>query len=321
MVKRIATAVGAVSALLLLLAVAGLVWAHVAIRRERTPLPSAGEVVAALEAETGPTRVSWINTASQPMPRAGVLDAGRDPAPTEPYTMAHPAFVLEWGDGRILLIDSGMTRDGAAEFGATIEQLAGGEPITVHTPVAERLADRRARVRGAIFSHLHTDHVGGLPDVCRGLAEPVTVFMSEAQMERPNYTTRGGRRLLEEAGCLRLARLGGLSSKEVEGFPGVRVVAAGGHTPGSQIVLATVGEGAARRRFAFAGDIVNHADGIAYDVPKPLLYRTLIVPEDEGRQGELRRWLRELQQQHAFTVLPAHDQHQIERSGVPPWQP
>lgn len=318
MLKKIGIAVAGLIALVVLLVVAVVVWAHVTIRRERTPLPEADQVVAALAGPGGPVRVSWINTASQAMPRSGVLDANRDPSPTLPYVMSHPSFVLEWADGRILLIDSGMTRAQAAEFGRPIEEVAGGEPIQVLAPVAERLGDARGRVKAVIFTHLHSDHVGGMPEVCRGMPE-VQVFMSEAQLERPNYTTRPGRVLLDETDCLRLDGLGGLALKEVDGFPGVFVVAAGGHTPGSQIVVAAVGEGEQRRLFAFAGDTVNNADGIAYDVPKPFVYRTLIVPEDETRQSELRRWLLELERKKGFTVLPAHDQQHIERSGVPAW--
>jgi glyoxylase-like metal-dependent hydrolase (beta-lactamase superfamily II) len=321
MLKRIAMGVGALFAGVVLLVVAGLVWAHVTIRRERTPLPDNADIAKALAAESGPVRLSWINTGSQVMPRSSVLDPDRDPSSALPYVMAHPSFVLEYADGRILLVDAGMTREGAAEFGQPLEEMGGADPMKVLTPVAEGLGAARSRVKATIFSHLHTDHVGGMPDVCRGLDDKVKVFMNEAQMERPNYTTRPGRALLENTDCVRLERLGGVSLKPVEGFPGVFVVAAAGHTPGSQIVLAAVGEGAARRLVAFVGDTVNNVDGVTYDVPKPLLYRLLIVPEDETRQTDLRHWLRDLHDQLGFVLLPAHDQQQIERSGIPAFTP
>lgn len=321
MLKRIAIGVGALFAGILLLIVGGLLWAHVGIRNERTPLPDIAEVTKALASGGGPAKLSWINTASQVMPRSSVLDPERDPSTTTPYVMSHPSFVLEYADGRILLVDTGMTRDGAAEFGRPLEEMGGAEPMQVLTPAAEALGAARTRVKGTIFSHLHSDHVGGMPDVCNGIADRVKVFMTEAQMERPNYTTRPGRNLLENTDCVRLERLGGVSLKPVEGFEGVYVVAAGGHTPGSQVVLAAVGEGAARKLVAFAGDTVNNVDGITYDVPKPLLYRLLIVPEDETRQTEMRHWLRDLHDQAGFVLLPAHDQQQIERSGVPKFAP
>lgn len=319
MLKKIGMGIGAAVGLLFLLAVVALVWAHVAIRRERTSLPNLEQAKEAVEGPNGPTRVSYINTASQVMPRSGVLDPGKDPSPSLPYTMSHPSFVLEWPDGKILLVDAGMTRKGAEDFGANIEALGGADKIQVLTPTAEALGDARRRVKGAIFTHLHTDHVDGMPEVCRGLPAPVDVFMSEAQLERPNYTTRPGHSLMHSTECLNLEKLGGLALKKVDGFPGVFVVAAGGHTPGSQIILAGIGEGDQRRLYAFTGDTVNNVDGITYDIPKPLLYRTLIVPEDEERQHELRLWLRELHDKDGFILVPAHDQNQIERAGIPKW--
>ena len=102
-------------------------------------------------------------------------------------------------------------------------------------------------------------------------------------------------------------------------FPGVFVIPAGGHTPDSQIIVAHVAGPDTPRTYVFVGDIVNNIDGINYDVPKPLLYRTLVVPEDDTRQSELRLFLRELRDRFGFILLVSHDQRQIERSGIAPW--
>lgn len=298
---------------------AGLTWAHVAIRRERTPLPPPQSLFS--DDAAGPVRVSFVNTASQPMPRSAVLDVGRDPRTNDAYVMSHPSFVLEWADGRILLIDAGMSRTAAAEFGRPIEMMSGGAVIVPHGSTAERLGPAAKQVQGVIFTHLHTDHVDGIGELCNAAQHPIEIFMTEAQAERPNYTTRPGVHLIDQATCARRTRLSGTSPFAVPGFPGVVVIAAAGHTPGSQIVVATVGHGAQRRRLAFAGDTINNLDGVLHDIPKPALYRLLVVPEDETRQGELRRYLRQLHETHATTVLPAHDQLAIERSGIAAWAP
>jgi hypothetical protein len=91
---------------------AGLSWAHVAIRRERSPLPAPESLFGS--GGGGPTRVSVVNTASQIMPRSAVLDVARDPTSDAAYVMSHPSFVLEWADGKMLLIDAGMSRAAAA---------------------------------------------------------------------------------------------------------------------------------------------------------------------------------------------------------------
>jgi glyoxylase-like metal-dependent hydrolase (beta-lactamase superfamily II) len=308
--------------LVVLAAAGGLTWAHVAIRREAAPLPSLDAINAAAGVGTivddAPRALSVINTASQGMSRSAVLDAGRDPRPQEPYMMSHPSFVLEWKDGRILLVDVGMTRDGALAMGRPIE-LLGAEPIVPVVSAATALGGAAARVKGILFTHLHTDHVGGIAELCDRIRQPVQVPMTEAQAERPNYTTRPGLSLLTAAECARLETLHGGPLLPVPGFPGVYLIDAGGHTPGSQIILAFVQGPDGPHRYAFAGDIVNHLDGITEDIPKPFLYRTLVVPESDERQAELRRFLKRLHDEAGFTLLVSHDQRALAAAGLPAW--
>jgi glyoxylase-like metal-dependent hydrolase (beta-lactamase superfamily II) len=315
MLKKILLGVLGLLALAIVLAAVGLTWAHVAINRERAPLPTPAAIVASVTSD-GPIRVRYINTASQPMPRSGVLDPGQDPHPNEAYVMSHPSFVLEWADGRILLVDAGMTRQGAIDFGGPIEMFTGAQPIQPLGSAAERLGAARSRVQATIFTHLHLDHVGGISELCNGLDHPLHVFQTEAQALRPNYTTRPGLKLLHNSSCVQLQQLSGGPLLAVPGFPGVFVIAAGGHTPGSQLVVAHLRGNETTRTLIFLGDIVNNIDGVTYNVPKPYLYRLLAVPEDDMRTDELRRYLRDLRDQHGVQVIPAHDQHAIEASGI-----
>lgn len=322
MLKRFVIA--ALAALVLLLGVVGggLASAHLAIRRERQRLPVADEIRAAAHALDGPVRVAIINTATQPMRRSAVLARAQDPRPAEPYVMSHPSFVLEWPDGRLLLIDLGMNHEQAIAFGRPIQRLSGGDPIAPLTSVAQRLGAARERVRGIVFTHLHGDHVGGITDLCGDLRRTVPVYMTAAQAERPNFTTRPGLRRVQESGCARIEPLSGDGLLPVADFPGLFVIAAGGHTPGTQMVVAHVGSGADRRTYAFIGDVVNNADGVTYDLPKPFLYSLLVVPEDRPRLQELRRYLRELRDRYGVTLLVSHDQRDLEASGLPAaWSP
>ncbi len=312
MLKKILLLILAVLGAAVLLGAVGLTWAHLSIRRERAPLPPAQSLARVVK--DGPLRVSFVNTASQEMPRSAVLDPKRDSHPAAAYVMSHAAFVLEWADGRILVIDNGMNREEAEAFGRPLELLAGAQPIRPLGALADRLGAAAARVQGVVFTHLHTDHVGGLADLCRGVGHPLRVFMTEPQAQHPNYTTRPGLRLIDAAGCARKQVLRGASPHDLDGFPGVAVIAAGGHTPGSQLIAVNTADG---RRYLFAGDIVNNIDGINDDVPKPFLYRLLIVPEDEPRQTELRHYLRALRDQEGFSLLVSHDQRQIESTLAP----
>jgi glyoxylase-like metal-dependent hydrolase (beta-lactamase superfamily II) len=320
MLRRILLALIGLAGVGVVIAAGGLAWAHVAIRRERTPLPPRTSVTfAPAGARELPVRLTYINTASQPMPRSAVLSARDDPRRNEPYVMSHPSFVLEWADGRMLLVDAGMTRDGAREFGRLLGPLGGAGPIQPLTSVAERLGDAHRRVQGVIFTHLHIDHVGGLADLCAGLDHPLRVFMTEAQAERPNYTTRPALKLLRAAPCVRPELLPQKSLIPVPGFGGVFVIPAGGHTPGSQIIFTEIPYATGARGFVFTGDIVNNIDGINYNIPKPFLYRWFLVPEDNSRLDELRRYLRDLRDGNRFELLVSHDQRALESSGVPEW--
>ncbi|MGD9763851.1 MAG: MBL fold metallo-hydrolase [Candidatus Binatia bacterium] len=303
---------------LVIFAVGSLLWAHYDIAREGGPLPRIEAWVGRPPDTDRPVRLAVINTASQPVPRRAVLDRGRDPHPDRPYVMSHPAFVLEWADGRLLLIDVGMTPDQARTFGRILAWAAGAGPLAAHRSVAEALGGAAKRVRGVLFTHLHTDHVGGIAALCAAAAHELPVFMTVAQAQRTNYTTRPGLVELRDAVCVQPFAVEGGTPMAVAGFPGVFVIDAGGHTPGSEIILATVGTGAARC-YAFTGDIVNNLDGITYDVAKPWWYRTLIVPESAARQTELRQWLKRLQDEAGCTLLVSHDQLALERAGIAPW--
>jgi glyoxylase-like metal-dependent hydrolase (beta-lactamase superfamily II) len=322
MLKRIALVALAIVIVAVGAAAVVLVGAHLAVRREAAPLPALDAIDAVANVGTiiadAPRRLSVINTASQAMPRAAVLASDRDPHPAQPFVMSYPSFVLEWGDGRLLLIDTGMTRDGARRFGQPIEWLGGGDAIQPHGSAAEVLGDAAARVKGIVFTHLHVDHVGGITDLCQRL-NSVRVPMTEPQASHLNYTTQPGLDLLHDADCVHLEQVSGGPLFPVSGFPGVFLIDAGGHTPGSQIVIAFVEDDGGLHRYAFTGDIVNNIDGITYDVPKPLLYRTLVVPESEARQTELRAYLKRLHDEGGFTLLVSHDQGAIESAGVPAW--
>lgn len=302
------------SVAVLLLGVALLVGhGHWRVRQAREPLPWPDEIARLATAVDRPVRVAWVNTASQAMPRAGVLDVALDPDPTAPYVMSHPSFVLEWADGRILLIDLGMTRDGAIGFGRLLERMGGAQPIEPRTTVAAALGPKAAQVRGVVFTHLHDDHVGGLQALCEAVPGPVPVFMNGAQMDSPTATTYAARRLIATSACVREQRLQGGALLPLDGFPGVGVIHVAGHTPGSQVVVAYVGS----QGYVFAGDVVNNVDGLRRDLPKPFLYSLLMVPEDRDRLGEVRRFLRALHDDRDLTLVPAHDQLWIEQTGIP----
>lgn len=320
-VRRIGLAVLA----LLVLGVGGavllLVNAHLGVRSLRPPLPEPASLFALDASADLPTGLFLVETARQPMPRKGVLDPTGDPHPDATYVMTHPGFVLAWPDGRLFLIDVGMDRESALAFGAPLERYAGAGPIEPLGSVAERLGPAAGRLRGIAFTHLHTDHTAGLDALCTKLGARLPLFQTSAQHDSGNYTTRSGRAQLAAADCVSFTRLPEAPLAALPGFPGLFVIAAAGHTPGSQIFVAHVRAADAIRVWILTGDVVNHRDAIAHDLPKPWLYSLLVVPEDAQRLARLRRFLAELAADPRVRLAVSHDAVGLAEHGAPAWPP
>jgi glyoxylase-like metal-dependent hydrolase (beta-lactamase superfamily II) len=307
-------------ALIVVGALLGLTWAHVGIRGALAPLPGAEALsIAAVPGAALPVRLSYVNTASQRTTRAGVLEASLDPDPDTPYTMSVPAFVLEWADGRIFLIDLGMDREPAAEFGRPSELLFDADPMVPLGGVAEQLGDAATRVAGVAFTHLHTDHTNGAKSLCAAARKAIPLFQSSAQNEQTNYTTRPGAADIDSATCLEPRVVLGEGVRPVPGFAGLGMLMVGGHTPGSQVFVARMAEEAGGRTWIFTGDAVNNIDGVWKNLPKPTLYSLFVVPEDPERLGAVRVLLADAARLPGHGLLVSHDQLQLEASGVPPW--
>ncbi|MCP4003122.1 MAG: MBL fold metallo-hydrolase [bacterium] len=289
----------------------GLALAHRAIDRIEPPLPSPGSALSYDENDSFPIKIEWLNTASQKMPRSGVLQPGLDPNPDEPYVMSHSAFALTWPDGRIFLIDAGLDAASAPGFGAPIELLSGGDPIEFRASARDLLGERVSSLAGLAFTHLHADHTAGLTELCETLPGRLRLIQTRTQATELNFTTRGSHAQVSSAACARHEIIEGDAPQTVARFPGLLVLPAGGHTPGSTVFIAHVRTGDGMRSFVLLGDIVNHIDGLTWNLPKPHLYSRFVVPESTERLEKLRVFLRRLVTEHGAIPLVSHDENQL----------
>jgi glyoxylase-like metal-dependent hydrolase (beta-lactamase superfamily II) len=314
--RRVLFVLGALVGLASAFVAGGLFLAGWAIRALEPELPSVDAILAFDPAADLPVGISWLNTASQKMPRSAVLDPAQDPTPDAQYVMSHAVFVLEWSDGRIFLVDAGMDPESAVAFGKPIELFSGAEAMKPLGSMAEKLGLSLRRVGGIAFTHEHTDHTTGVAALCRLHDQPIRLVQNRLQVEESNYTTRAGQDQIAQAPCLKAKIVEGGPLFDVPGFPGLGFFAAAGHTPGSQIFVAHLRGSDGVRTYVLTGDVVNQIDGVRQNIPKPRLYSLMLVPESPARLDKLRRLLAELERDHGVTLLVSHDQHSLEASGV-----
>ncbi len=295
LLKLLAAAVGVVliGALLFLLE------AHWEIRSINPPLPDRTAIDAALANEDTPVRIGYVLTAEQSTP------TGR---------LGHPAFLIEWRDGRMLSIDAGMTREGAVSFGKPFE-LIGAQPSVIYGSLGEQLGDRAAAVGAVVFTHLHVDHTGGIGSLCNGSTRDIALFQTPLSADRANYLTRGGKRDITAAECAKTARLDGGPVYSIPGYPGIVAVSAGGHTPCSTMYFVKVGD----VTWAFVGDLAFSRQDIVGDRTKPWVYSHLLVPESPDRLAELRAWLNAFASDANRRIVVSHARDELERSAMPRW--
>jgi glyoxylase-like metal-dependent hydrolase (beta-lactamase superfamily II) len=291
-VRSVAKAAVALVGLLLVAAIAFLVPPHLQVRGVEPDLPSEAALRALLSVDDGPSSVRYVATSEQALPR------GR---------LGHTTILVEWANGKLFMIDAGMDRAAAAEFGELMETALGAGPAVSHGNIAELLGDDARRVSGVAFTHLHIDHVQGLNSLCEARGAGASVYQTSWQAELHNFNTEEGAEIVEDS-CLEAGTLSGASVMTIEGFPGLGVVALGGHTPGSTLFAIADND----RLWLLSGDTTNTLTDLLTNTGKGFLYSSLLVPENTARTAALRGWLAGLDSNEDMTVVVSHDLDALE---------
>lgn len=198
------------------------------------------------------------------------------------------AWQLPVKGGKPIVIDSGFSRNAAAELGMERFDKAAQDRINA--------ALRTAGI--ILITHEHVDHEGGLI----ALGDPgalAAARLNANQIEGNRWTDL----LPWPQGARPQPALAG--AEPVAIAPGIVVIPASSHTPGSQMIFVRLADG---REFLFAGDIATFEQSWQETRARSRLISDWLAPEN---RNEVYAWLRTIkawkQAAPGLVVIAGHD--------------
>jgi len=245
---------------------------------------------AALIPGARPLRVNFLKFAeSRRTKNFSVKDA-----PATPSIQARTAFQVIYPDGSVM-VDAGMDLAVHKFFGRGVE-----EPYFPAAATQVEQAVRSARL--IVVTHEHGDHVAGVihTPAAAGLAAKTILTRTQVQTLLP--TPQMPEIKLTEELARRFVVVD--YEKYFPLAPGIALVKAGGHTPGSQMVYIVLGSG---REYLLIGDATWHMDGVRLMKGKDAPW----VTEDQGAVLDQLTWLNGLSRSAPdLVVVASHDEEQ-----------
>ncbi len=242
--------------------------------------------------ELRPTTIEYEIVARRDVPKLGT-QAGLE---RSPVTMARAVFRLrsEWGD---TMIDVGMTDAMRQEFMA--------EDV-FETEAMERVKAAVANARRIVVTHEHPDHMGLLGEFDSiGAAADAALLTAEQIAGIPQYTQDGE---LPEV----FANLEAVSSDEPSVVaPGVVMLPAPGHTPGSVLFFVQLKDGT---EVLFLGDTVWNMSNIRDELGRPRFVQQFLMPVPEDRNAvydQLASVVALRAREPDLIMIPSHDEDNI----------
>ena len=212
-------------------------------------------------------------------------------APAEPSVQARTVFQLVYPGGTVM-IDSGMDEQ--------IHKLIGRGAVEPYFPEAAAQVVRALHAAKVIvLTHEHGDHVAGViktPFAAEFAAKTIlTRAQAQTLMTAPQFPDI---RLTPEQAARYLI----IDYNNVAPFaPGVALVKAPGHTPGSQMIFVTLQSG---KEFLLIGDAAWHMDNIRLQAGKNAPW----IAEDTDSVMAQLKWLNGLLgSEKNLVIIPSHD--------------
>lgn len=285
----------------LVLAIGGFVAFRYLTARESIPEESSyaldlGEIrrLAAVPSGEKPVRINFEKVADASLPKGAVF-AGESLA--EPHPIVHGAFQVVFGDGSYGVIDSAFDE-------AMLKEMASDAPFDAAGFAAVQKALGGAR--WIVLTHEHGDHIGGVavypePDALVG-----RLLLSREQLTSDDWLDHA-----KFSESLRTKLRPIVYDKYHAIAPGVVLVKAAGHSPGTQIIYVMLADG---REFLFLGDVAWNSRMITELWYRPRLVTQLFLGEDRSAvMGQIRRLHSLRASEPAVEQVVSHDAEQNRR--------
>jgi glyoxylase-like metal-dependent hydrolase (beta-lactamase superfamily II) len=217
-------------------------------------------------------------------------------APDEPSIQARTVFQVVYADGAVM-IDSGMDQQVHRFFGR-------GAVEPYYPDAAKRVEQALRGARAIIITHEHGDHVAGVirtPFIAE-LAPKTLVTRAQVQELETNPQMPEIKISAEMASRYNVVDY----EKYLPFGPGIALIKAPGHTPGSQMVYVALESG---REYLFIGDTAWHMDGVRLIEGKDAPW----VQEDKAALLAQLKWLNELYRtEKNLFIIASHDDEEHE---------